>query len=173
MLFPFATKGIVSDIKDRNPIVVNFHSSSCKVQMCGVETFSCLIGGIFLKPLQPNHQTGSEMKIYKVCSLSHWKQAQEQGVFKGVAIDISDGYIHFSSAEQLAETLAKHFAGQSNLVLLTIETDKLDGDKLKWEPSRGGQLFPHLYADLPLAAIIAEQNLQADQSGQFILPKEL
>lgn len=113
------------------------------------------------------------MKIYKVCSLSHWKQAQEQGVFKGVAIDVSDGYIHFSTADQLVETLAKHFAGQSDLVLLTIETDQLDAEKLKWEPSRGGQLFPHLYADLPLKAIIAEHSLSADRNGQFILPKEL
>lgn len=113
------------------------------------------------------------MKIYKVCSLSHWKQAQQQGVFKGVAIDLSDGYIHFSTAEQLAETLAKHFAGQNDLVLLTIEAEKLDADLLKWEPSRGGQLFPHLYADLPLAAIMNEHLLDIAEYGQFILPEEL
>ncbi len=94
------------------------------------------------------------MHIYKVCPRPLWLEAQAAGIFTGAPIDHRDGYIHFSTAEQLAETAARHFAGQPDLVLLTIEADHL-GDALKFEPSRGGALFPHLYAPLPLAAVIA------------------
>ena len=117
-------------------------------------------------------RNGREMHIYKVCSQSHWDSAKGAGVFKGVAIDLSDGYIHFSSAEQLAETLDKHFSGQTDLVLLTVNADAIS-ENLKWEPSRGGALFPHLYTDLPLEAIVAEQNLTTDVQGKFILPEGL
>ncbi len=112
------------------------------------------------------------MKIYKVCGQSHWQKAQEDGVFTGVAIDLSDGFIHFSAADQLAETLEKHFTGQTDLVLLTIDAEAIAKD-LKWEPSRGGALFPHLYADLPLNAITNEHQLQSDDAGKFILPESL
>jgi len=110
------------------------------------------------------------MKIYKVCSVEHWSNAKAAGIFEGVAVDIADGYIHFSTADQLAETLAKHFAGQTDLVLLTVDADKA-GAELKWEPSRGGVLFPHLYAGLPLAAIEAEHALETDPKGVFVLPE--
>ncbi|MFT6658989.1 DUF952 domain-containing protein [Maritalea sp.] len=112
------------------------------------------------------------MKIYKICSGEHWVNAQAAGVFTGVPIDITDGFIHFSTADQLAETLQKHFAGQSGLVMLTIDCDTLQ-TALKWEQSRGGALFPHLYADLALAAIVGEHELQIDDQGAFILPKEI
>ena len=112
------------------------------------------------------------MKIYKVCSIEHWQDAQAKGVFTGVAIDLADGYIHFSTAEQLAETLSKHFKGQTDLVLLTIDVEQIETD-LKWEPSRGGALFPHLYADLPLGAVVAEHNLSTNQQGEFVLPEGL
>ena len=89
--------------------------------------------------------------IYKILPASLWTEAQRAGVFRGAAIDLTDGYIHFSTAEQAAETAAKHFAGQTDLMLLHVDADAL-GDALKWEPSRGGALFPHLYAELDVEA---------------------
>jgi len=112
------------------------------------------------------------MKIYKVCAGEHWANTKTAGVFTGVAVDLADGFIHFSTADQLAETLQKHFSGQSGLILLTIDVEKL-GTELKWEPSRGGALFPHLYADLHLEAIDAEHILRTDMNGTFILPEGL
>ncbi|WP_299346331.1 DUF952 domain-containing protein [uncultured Maritalea sp.] len=112
------------------------------------------------------------MRIFKVCTVAHWSNAKANGVFSGVAVDLVDGFIHFSTAEQLAETLQKHFTGQSDLVLLSVDPEKI-GTELKWEPSRGGALFPHLYADLPLVAIVAEHMLETDAQGVFILPEGL
>ena len=94
------------------------------------------------------------MLIYKICPASLWQEAQTAGAFHGSAHDARDGFIHFSTAEQLNETAQKHFAGQSDLLLLTVDATTL-GEALKFEPSRGGALFPHLYAPLPLAAVIA------------------
>ena len=74
-------------------------------------------------------------------------------MFRGAPVDLADGYIHFSTREQVAETAAKHFAGQDDLVLLEIDADAFADDALKWEPSRGGALFPHLYGDLELSAV--------------------
>jgi uncharacterized protein (DUF952 family) len=91
--------------------------------------------------------------VYKICPAALWREAECEGVFRGSPVDRKDGFIHFSSAEQAAETAAKHFAGQRDLVLLRVDTTKL-GDKLKWEPSRGGDLFPHLYGDLDLKAVM-------------------
>lgn len=93
--------------------------------------------------------------IYKIVSRDAWRAAEANGVFAGAAVDRADGFIHFSSAEQVAETAAKHFAGQTDLVLVAVETESL-GPALKWEVSRGGALFPHLYATLdPRAAVFA------------------
>jgi uncharacterized protein (DUF952 family) len=92
-------------------------------------------------------------RIYKVLRLSEWADAQARGVFSGSADDLRDGFIHFSTAEQLDATIARHFAGEREVVVLEVDTAPL-GDALKWEPSRGGALFPHLYRDLPLAAVI-------------------
>ncbi|MEM9279208.1 MAG: DUF952 domain-containing protein [Pseudomonadota bacterium] len=86
-------------------------------------------------------------KIYKIVTQSQWGEAVKSGVFEGAPVDLADGYIHFSTAEQVRETAAKHFHGQTNLLLVTFDADGF-GDKLKWEPSRGGALFPHLYAEL-------------------------
>ena len=85
--------------------------------------------------------------IYKICTASEWREAERAGVYRGSAVDAKDGFIHFSTAEQAAETAAKWFAGQRDLVLVAVDADAL-GDKLKWEPSRGGALFPHLYGEL-------------------------
>lgn len=90
--------------------------------------------------------------IYKIISAPEWRAAEAAGVFRGAAIDLTDGYIHFSSAEQAEETAARHFAGQEDLLLVTVDAGKL-GDALKWEASRGGALFPHLHAPLSLDAV--------------------
>lgn len=88
--------------------------------------------------------------IYKIVPAVLWRDAEARGAFAGSPVDAQDGYIHFSTAAQLAETARKHFAGQRDLVLVTVETAHLD---LRWEASRGGQLFPHLYYPLPLTAV--------------------
>lgn len=98
------------------------------------------------------------MLIYKILRADEWLAFQSAGVTSGAPIDISDGFIHFSTAEQAEETAAKHFAGVKNLVLLAFETDTL-GDALKWEPSRGGALFPHLYRDMHLREVIWAKDL--------------
>ena len=88
--------------------------------------------------------------VFKILRSAEWETARQRGVLSGSAEDLRDGFIHLSTLEQLEGTLAKHFAGESGLVLLEIPTDTVT---LKWEPSRGGALFPHLYVDLPLSAV--------------------
>jgi uncharacterized protein (DUF952 family) len=90
---------------------------------------------------------------YKILTADQWAQFQTAGVFTGAPVDLADGYIHMSTADQLDETLAKHFAGQTGLVIATIDLTQL-GDALKWEVSRGGALFPHYYEALPMAAVV-------------------
>src|SRR4051794_8703747 len=90
--------------------------------------------------------------IYKICPQSLWAVAQMAGSFRGAAVDQHDGFIHFSTAAQVAETAARHFAGADNLVLIAVDATAL-GEALRWEPSRGGALFPHFYGVLPLAAV--------------------
>lgn len=87
------------------------------------------------------------MRIYKIMLRREWKSAVDAGIYRGSADDIRDGFIHFSAADQVAETAAKHFSGQTDLVLIAFNADAL-GSALKWETSRGGFLFPHLYGDL-------------------------
>ena len=99
-----------------------------------------------------------EVFVYKICDRAEWRAAWDEGVYRGSADDARDGFIHFSSAEQVAATRAKHFAGRRNLVLVAVRADEL-GDALKWEPSRGGALFPHLYGFLPLDAVEAVEAL--------------
>ncbi|RDE08904.1 DUF952 domain-containing protein [Pelagibacterium lacus] len=108
--------------------------------------------------------------IYKIASRADWDRAREDGQLLGTSVDLADGYIHFSTAAQLAETLDKHYRGQSGLVLATVDPALLP-QELAWEPSRGGQLFPHLYAPLPLSAVIAEHVLNARADGGFDLPE--
>jgi uncharacterized protein (DUF952 family) len=93
------------------------------------------------------------MIAFKILTSDQWLTFQADGVFSGAPVDLADGYIHMSTAEQLDETLSKHFAGQAGLVIATIDLDTL-GDALKWEVSRGGALFPHYYGALPLRAVI-------------------
>ncbi len=96
--------------------------------------------------------------IYKIVTTDEWQQAELAGVFQGAAVDRKDGFIHFSAADQVADTAAKHFTGQSDLLLVAVEADDL-GNDLKWEVSRGGALFPHLYADLNLRSVQSVEPL--------------
>ncbi len=82
--------------------------------------------------------------IYKIVPCALWEDALREGVFNGAPVDLADGFIHFSAADQVQETCDKHFADQTNLLLVAIEEEAL-GDKLKWEVSRNGALFPHYY----------------------------
>jgi uncharacterized protein (DUF952 family) len=108
--------------------------------------------------------------IYKVLSADAWQAAQHSGVFEGSAVDVRDGFIHFSTASQLAETLHKHFAGEGELVLLFVATERLPQEALRWEPSRGGALFPHLYAPLTAAVVHRVEPLAVDAHGVHVLP---
>jgi uncharacterized protein (DUF952 family) len=108
--------------------------------------------------------------IYKICTAAEWREAERAGVYRGSAVDLKDGFIHFSTAEQAAETAAKHFAGQRDLVLVAVDADAF-GDGLKWEPSRGGVLFPHLYGELPLKAVQRVDPLPLDETGRHVFPR--
>ncbi len=108
--------------------------------------------------------------IYKICPADLWRAAERTGLFAGSPVDLRDGYIHFSTAVQLAETAAKHFAGQDDLVLVAIDAGAL-GAALKFEPSRGGALFPHLYGALPLAAVTRVRPLRLGPDGRHVLPE--
>lgn len=103
---------------------------------------------------------------YKIVSAADWAAFQAEGRYAGSAVDLADGYIHMSTAAQVAETARKHYAGREGLVLLTVDLDAL-GEAVKWEPSRGGDLFPHLYADLPLSAVTAAQGFAVGADGAF------
>jgi uncharacterized protein (DUF952 family) len=102
--------------------------------------------------------------IYKVCPAAEWRAAVAAGAYRGSAVDLRDGFIHFSTGAQLAETLRRHFAGQRDLVLAAVDPDDL-GAGLRWEPSRGGDLFPHLYGELPVALARNVTPLEVDREG--------
>jgi uncharacterized protein (DUF952 family) len=107
--------------------------------------------------------------LYKICPRALWQAAEREGVFRGAPVDRRDGYIHLSAADQVIETAARHFAGMDDLVLVAVDAAALAGN-LRWEPSRGGALFPHLYADLPLAAVRWTAPLPLDDSGRHRFP---
>jgi uncharacterized protein (DUF952 family) len=103
------------------------------------------------------------LKIYKILPRAAWAAAHEAGRFEGSPLDLADGFMHFSTAAQAQETARRHFAGQADLVVLEVEADDL-GAALRWEPSRGGDLFPHLYAplDAGLVRYVTDAPLDAD-----------
>ena len=103
------------------------------------------------------------MRIYKILAATEWREALAQGVFRGSAVDLADGFIHFSTAAQAAETARRHFRGVEGLVVLAVEADAL-GPALRFEPSRGGDLFPHLYGELDpaLALLLGDAPLGPD-----------
>jgi uncharacterized protein (DUF952 family) len=110
--------------------------------------------------------------IYKICEAAQWADAELAGEFRGSAVDLADGYIHFSTAGQVTETAAKHFARMPALVLVAVAAEHLSG-ALKWEPSRGGALFPHLYGVLPMAAVRWAKPLPLDAGGSHVFPLEI
>ncbi|MBC7479568.1 MAG: DUF952 domain-containing protein [Pseudorhodobacter sp.] len=106
------------------------------------------------------------MLIYKIFRRAEWVQFRDAGITNGAPIDRSDGYIHFSTAAQVAETAARHFATESDLVLLALDSTRL-GPELKWEPSRGGALFPHLYRSLTRADVLWDKSLPLGATGHI------
>ena len=108
--------------------------------------------------------------IYKICPASAWREAERQAVYRGSVDDIRDGFIHFSTASQVAETARKHFFGQTGLFLIAVDADML-GDALRWEHSRNDELFPHLYGELDLGAVTAVLDMHARSDGYHDLPE--
>lgn len=109
-------------------------------------------------------------RIYKIATREVFEAARAAGAFPGMPIDIKDGYVHFSTAAQLAETLRLHFAGQSDLVIFAVRIADLPS-ALVWEPSRGGQLFPHLYGALPMSAMVEHAAIAVAADGEVSLPE--
>lgn len=102
--------------------------------------------------------------VFKICGRDEWRLAENAGTYSGNADDARDGFIHLSAADQVAGTLARHYAGRDDLLIVSVDASAL-GDALKWEPSRGGALFPHLYGDLPLAAVTEVAAIAAPDDG--------
>lgn len=111
------------------------------------------------------------MIIYKIFRAEEWQALQEAGTTQGAPIDVKDGFVHFSTASQVRETAAKHFAGEQDLMLLALEAESL-GDALKWEVSRGGEDFPHLYRDLKITDVLWSRPLPL-RNGVHQFPEDL
>jgi uncharacterized protein (DUF952 family) len=116
------------------------------------------------------NKNNSKKNIYKICDRKEWEIAKEKGVFKGSGIDLTDGFIHFSTLEQVQETSRLHFNGVKNLLLIEVNTEKLD---IKWELSRNNTLFPHLYDAMPLSHVVSVFELKLDKNNNHILPSKL
>ncbi len=101
---------------------------------------------------------------YKLVDADEWARAIDRGAYAGSAVDLADGYIHMSTGDQLAETARRHYPGRAGLMLVAVDLDRV-GPGLKWEPSRGGDLFPHLYGPLPTAAARGQRRLSVDGAG--------
>jgi uncharacterized protein (DUF952 family) len=110
------------------------------------------------------------VKIYKICPASAWREAERQGVYRGSADDSRDGFIHFSTASQVPETLRKHYFGQRALFLVEVDDEAL-GPELRWERSRNEELFPHLYGELDLGAVLSVTNLNMRSDGGHDTPE--
>ncbi|ANK71321.1 DUF952 domain-containing protein [Ensifer sp. ENS07] len=108
--------------------------------------------------------------IYKIVPALLWQEAKRSGRFDGAPVDLADGYVHFSTGEQVVETAARYFEGQEGLLLVAVDGDAL-GEELVYEPSRGGALFPHLYAPLFLSAVLWEKPLPLGADGAHIFPE--
>jgi uncharacterized protein (DUF952 family) len=107
--------------------------------------------------------------IFHVCARAAWAEAEAAGRYDGSADDRRDGFIHFSAADQVVDSVARHRAGQAGLVILGVEPARL-GAALKWEASRGGALFPHLYGPLPLEAVVFVRDLPLGEDGVHVFP---
>ncbi len=110
--------------------------------------------------------------IYKITPRAAWEEAKKIGVFYGAPIDLTDGFIHFSTASQVVETAKKHFSKMDDLLLIAVKADAL-GDLLKWEISRGGDLFPHLYGELAINKTHWEEPMLLGDNGLHIFPEQI
>ena len=115
------------------------------------------------------NQNNLKKYIYKICDQKTWEIAEKKGVFKGSGIDLTDGFIHFSTSEQVKETAILHFKGVNNLLLIKVDTEKLE---FKWETSRNNKLFPHLYDVMHLSNVVSVFELKLDKKNYHILPSE-
>lgn len=111
--------------------------------------------------------------IYHLAKAEAWAQATARRRYEGLAADRADGFLHFSTAEQIAESARRHRAGEADLMLLTVDPGKLDADTLVWETSRGGTLFPHVYGTVPLEAVISVDPLPLGDDGAHAFPDPL
>ncbi|MEK7819694.1 MAG: DUF952 domain-containing protein [Pseudomonadota bacterium] len=116
--------------------------------------------------------TGAALTIFHICRRDEWDAARVAGRYGGSSQDAADGFIHFSTAEQVVASAAKHRAGQTGLVLVEVAADAL-GPALKWEPSRDGKLFPHLYGALPLSAVARAVDLPLGADGRHVFPGDM
>jgi uncharacterized protein (DUF952 family) len=116
----------------------------------------------------PNTEA-SALVAYKILTAEQMAQLEADGTFAGAPVDVEDGFIHLSTADQLDETASKHFAGQDNLHIAAVDLEALEGT-VKWEPSRGGALFPHIHGPLPLSAVIAYGPLERGEDSKIGLP---
>ena len=107
--------------------------------------------------------------VYKICDQKLWSDAEKAGVFNGAEIDLSDGFIHFSTFDQVASTLAKHFAGRRDLLLIAVNAKAL-GEKIVYEEARGGFLFPHLYQPLLLDHVVWVKPIETGDNSQHVIP---
>ena len=130
---------------------------------------SCLDEGMGCRYSHVRIEAVRVTTIYKICQRRVWQAAEAERTFRGTGDDARDGFIHLSTADQLAETAAKHFANQRDLVLVAVDAEL--GPQLKWEPSRGGALFPHLYGSLPLDAVRWVRPLPDEVDGHRTLPE--
>lgn len=118
-------------------------------------------------PSRPAPQAGQ--RLYRLLSAADWRAAVLDGVYRGAPHDLADGFIHLSTADQVEETAALHYAGVEDLMVLTVDSARVDGE-VKWEPSRGGQLFPHVYGTIPLEAVLGAEPVGRDRGGAFTFP---
>src|SRR4051812_32934399 len=107
--------------------------------------------------------------VYKIVSAGEWRDAEAAGRFDGSEVDRRDCFIHFSTPAQVRETAARHFAGHNGLLLVAVDTSKLP---IRWEPSRGGELFPHLYGSLPIDVVVWSRRLELGQDGRHVFPPD-
>jgi uncharacterized protein (DUF952 family) len=110
--------------------------------------------------------------VYKIVAADLWRAAEDGGVFGGAGIDLNDGFIHLSTGAQARRTAELYFAGQNNIVLVAVDDASL-GEALKYEPSRDGDLFPHLYGSLPLAAVLSVRPLPLGADGNHVFPDDV
>jgi len=122
-----------------------------------------------VRNLVANAGPNREAMIFHVCRRTEWRDALRKGAYAGSSQDVADGFIHFSNAEQVRGSVAKHRRGQDGLVILAVDDSRL-GDALKWEPSRGGALFPHLYGDLDPDAVVGVSDLPLGPDGAHAFP---